>query len=160
MLPSASSRSLFCFIKLYKQKGFRKLHVSIIDFYRKVEEGEDSNPFALSLTNPVFCILMRVDGKVREVVLRLSGEVACPLLGSCEDFTAEGYRDYTILTDFLLGEKGEALRKRWGFSEEEFRELIFKLYFTLIREHSTCSFPKKFFLLLVGIWKFIVGRKI
>ena len=128
--------------------------LSVIDFYRRVEARGTANPFIEALESPVFYILARVNGKLRELTLKLSGEVKCPSLNSFEDFEVESYRSYMMITDFLLGEHGENVRKRWGLSKGDFRGLIFKLYFALIREHSTCGWFKKVILLLLGVWKF------
>ena len=128
--------------------------ISVIDFYRRVEGRGIGNPFMEALESPVFYILSRVNGKLRELTLKLSGEVKCPSLNSFENFEVESYRSYIIITDFLLGENGENVRRRWGLSKRDFRELIFKLYFALIREHSTCNWMKKVILLSLGVWKF------
>lgn len=133
--------------------------INVIDFYRKVEEKGIKNPFIESLENPIFYILSRVNGKIRELTLKLSGKVECPPLDSFKDFEVDSYRSYLMITDFLLGENGESVRRRWGLSKGDFRELIFKLYFILVREHSTCGSFRKVILLLLGMWKYIMGRK-
>ena len=134
--------------------------ISVIDFYRKIEDKSDRNPFNLLLQSPTFYILSYVDGKVKELTLRLKGEVECPVITSLKDFETEGYKNYIIITNILLGEEGERVRKSWGLTKEDFRELIFELYFALIREHATCGVFKKALLVLIGMWKFFVGRKL
>lgn len=133
--------------------------ISVLDFYRKIEDASSKNPFTPVLHDPVFYILSYVNGKVKELTLKLSGEVEYPLVVS-KDFEIESYKSYIIITDYLLGEQGDNVRKKWGLSKEDFRELIFEMYFALIKEHSTCNCIKRAFLVLLGIWKFFAGRKI
>jgi hypothetical protein len=133
------------------------LAINVIDFYRRVKGKE--NIFTEALESPTFYILSYVNGKMRELTLKLSGKVECPPLNSFKDFDVESYRSYLMITDFLLGENGESVRRRWGLSKGDFRDLVFKLYFTLVREHSTCNLFKKVILLLLGMWKYIMGRE-
>ena len=153
-------RKALYFIKFYlERKEFLKLAISVIDFYRKIEDKETLNPFIGALQDPTFFILAYLNGRVRELTLKLSGEFKCPSLRNFKDFEIESYRSYIIITEFLLGENGERVRKAWGVTEEDFRELIFELYFCLVKEYSTCGFFKKVFLIFVGIWKLFAGRK-
>ena len=134
--------------------------ISVIDFYRKIENKDDRNPFSPVLQSPTFYILAYVNGKVRELTLKLSGEFECPSLDSFKDFNIESYRNYIIIANFLTGEGGERAKRSWGLSEEDFRELIFELYFILVKEHSTCGWFKRALLVLLGMWKHFVGRKL
>jgi hypothetical protein len=90
----------------------------------------------------------------------MAGNIECPSLGFFKDFNIEGYRNYLIIVNFLLGENGERVRIAWGLTKEDFRELIFELYFILIKEHATCGLFKKGMLVLIGLWKFFLGRKL
>ena len=134
--------------------------ISVIDFYRKIDSKNGRNPFIQALQDPTFYILAYVNGKVRELTLKLSGEFECPSLDSFKYFNIESYRNYVIIVNFLLGENGEKVRKSWGITKEDFRELIFELYFILVKEHSTCGWLKKALLVVLGMWKFFIGRKI
>ena len=134
--------------------------ISVIDFYRKIEEKSDRNPFNLVLQSPTFYILSYVNGKIKELTLKLKGEIDCPIISSLKDFETEGYKNYIIITNFLLGEEGEKVRINWGLSKEDFRELIFELYFTLVKEHAACGIVKKAILMLIGMLKFFIGGKI
>ena len=140
------------------KKEFLKLTISVLNFYSRTKESKVAFPKVLH--SPTFYILAKVDGKLRELTLKLSGEVKCPPLKDQKDFSAIGCRDYLIITDFLLGENGERVRLSWGLTKEDFRELIFELYFALVKEYSTCGVLRKSFLLLFGAWKFFMGRKI
>ena len=133
--------------------------IQVLDFNKEITV-EDNNPFLQALHEPVFNIMAYVDGKFRELTLKLSGEVKCPIFKGLKDFDSESYRNYLIIADFLLGEHGQRLRESWRLSKEDFRELIFELYFVLVKEHSTCGFFKKAFLIFVGICKFYMGRKL
>lgn len=136
--------------------------INVIDFYRE-DNGESlQNPFVTLVERPVFSILVDVNGRTKEFVLKLSGAVECPfhIIENLKDFEIESYRNYLIITDFLLGENGEKLRENWGFTKEDFRELIFELYFCLVKEHATCGIFKKAFLVLIGLWKFYMRRRL
>ena len=133
--------------------------IDVLDFYIEDSKGS-ANPFLIELHEPTFCILVRSQGKIRELVLKMSGDVKCPSLNDLKDFVLESYRNYLIITEFLLGEQGQRVRESWGLSKEDFRELIFELYFCLVSMHSRCSVLKKAFLILVGLWKFHLGRKL
>jgi hypothetical protein len=135
------------------------LAISVLDFNKEIEE-QDSNPFLLSFHEPIFNILAYVNGKFKELTIKMSGEVECPSVKNLKDFDLESYRNYIIITEFLLGEHGQRIRESWGLSKEDFRELIFELYFALVREHATCNSFKKALLLFIGIWKFFIGRKL
>lgn len=133
--------------------------INVLNFYSDIkEEGVKVLPKVFH--SPTFYILAKVDGKLRELTLKLSGEVKCPALKDQKDFDINGCRDYLIITDFLLGENGERVRLSWGLTKEDFRELIFELYFALVKEHSTCGIFRKSFLLLFGTWKFFMGRRL
>lgn len=131
--------------------------IDVLDF--SIEEDK-VNPFAIVLHDPIFDILAYVNGNLRELTLKMSGEVTCPEISSLKDFEFESYRNYLMITEFLLGEQGENVRRNWGLSKDDFRELIFEMYFTLVKEHATCGFFKKALLIFIGIWKFFRGRKL
>ena len=134
--------------------------ISVLDFYKEKDGKDTKNPFLTSLHEPTFVLLVKANGKIKEFVLKLSGEVKCPSVCGLKDFELESYRNYLIITDFLLGENRDKLRQRWGFTKEDFKELIFELYFCMIKEHAPCSLFKKMLLILIGSLKFFVGRKL
>ena len=76
------------------------------------------------------------------------------------DFEVEGYRNFLMITDFLLGENRDIIRKKWGLTKEDFKELIFELYCTLLRRYTTCGIFRRAFLYFIGILKFYMGRKL
>ena len=134
--------------------------INVIDFYREKDGESLHNPFLLSLQGPTFGILADVDGKRKELILKLSGSVEYPSTKGLKDFDAESYGNYIIITNFLLGENREILRQNWGLSKEDFRELFFELYVCLLKEHTTCGLFKKALLMFIGLWKFYAGRKL
>ena len=127
----------------------------VLDFYRK---AEGINPFVPVLKDPSFCILINRDGKSRELILNLKGEfsyMSCPDL---ECFEQEAYKNYNIITNFLLGENRENIRLNWGFTNEEYKNLIFELYKILVNSHSYYGWLKKKLLVLLGYLKFNSGK--
>ena len=122
------------------------MSIRVLDFNKEIT-AEDANPFLQEFHGPVFNIMVYVDGKFRELTLKMSGIVKCPVFKGLKDFDSESYRNYLIIADFLLGEHGQRLRESWRLSKEDFRELIFELYFCLVKEHATCGVWKKAFLI-------------
>lgn len=135
------------------------MSIKVLDF-RKEIGAEDINPFLKVLHDPVFNILARVNNKLRILTIEMSGDVECPSIKDLKDFDINGYRNYVVIVDFLLGEYGQKVRESWRLSKVSFRELIFALYFCLIKEYAKCGFLKKAFLIFVGLAKFYIGRKL
>lgn len=136
-----------------------KLAIVVLDFYRR-PEGKVVNPFLSVLHSPIFYILVKVNGKIRELVIKTSEDIKCPRTGALRDFQIEGYRNYLMITDFLLGENREIVRRKWGLTKEDFKELIFELYCTLLNRYTTCGVFKRALLYIIGMWKFHIGRKL
>lgn len=132
--------------------------ISVVDFNREIGKEWEANPFSQVLKNPIFDIIVFINDKLKIFTLKIAGEIDCPLIPAGGDFEPEFYRNYLIIANFLLGEDGEGARKSWGLSKKDFRELIFSLYFALIKEHATCSFLKRAFLYLMGKWKFFIRK--
>ena len=125
------------------------------------DKRSTSNPFSPLPEKPTFVILAEVEGKKRELILKLSEGIKCIEVDTnkLRDFKTEGYRNYLIITDFLLGENKERVRQSWGLSKEDYRELFFELYFCLLKEYTTCGLFKKAFLAVIGLCKFYLGGK-
>ena len=127
--------------------------ISVIDFYRKIE---DTNPFIKELKDPTFFILAYVNGKMRELTLKLVGNY--PYIGfSTKDFQPDAYKNYHIILNFIKGERSEAVRKSWGLTTEDFNELKHELGFTLIKSHATCGWFKKVFLMFKALLRSYFG---
>ena len=127
--------------------------VEVIGFYKK-----GRNPFPTYLVNPNFFILTKKDKKVKEYTLKLSGKYYYVTPKDLRDFKAEEYKNYIIITNFLLGDNKERIRDSWGLTKEEYRDLIYGMYFLLVRNYATCNLFKKGFLLLKGFIKYKLGR--
>ena len=127
--------------------------LKVIGFYKKGK----TTP-SVYLIDPIFYILVSKDKKVKEYTLKLSGKYWYVVSKDLRDFKEEEYKNFKIITDFLLGDNKERIRDSWGLTKEEYRELIYGLYFTLVKHYTTCSWFKKGFLLLIGFLKFKMGR--
>lgn len=127
----------------------------VLDFYRKIN---DTNPFVAVLENPIFCILVNKDGKAKELVLELKGEFPYRSYPDLECFEEEAYKNYNIITSFLLGEHREKLQFRWGLDNKEYRDFIFELYKILVNNHSYYGWFKKKLLILLGYLKYNSGK--
>ena len=127
--------------------------LQVIGFYRR-----GRNPFSNYLVDPIFYILVSRNGKVKEYTLKLSGRFYYTIPKDLKYFKEEEYRNHKVITDFLLGDNKERIRDSWGLTKAEYRELIYGLYFTLVKNYTTCGWFKKGFLLLIGFLKFKMGR--
>lgn len=132
---------------------FIKMTLKVIGFYRK-----GRNPFPTYLVDPTFYILVSKNNKVKEYTLKLSGRYYYVTSEDLKDFKPEEYKNYTIITNFLLGDNQKRIRDNWGLTKDEYRELIYGLYFLLIKNYSNCGWFKKSFLLFIGFLKFYLGR--
>ena len=132
--------------------------IAVIDFYRNI--GKKQNIFATSLKDPVFYILSKVNGRMKELTLKLTGDIRFPDFSRLKDFEVEAYRNYYIIVNFLLGEKKDVIRESWGLTKGDYKELIFELYCALLKNHATCGVVKRGFLYVIGIWKFYFGGKL
>ena len=131
------------------------MRLKILDFYRKVEEA---NPFASELRDPTFFILTNRNGKAHELVLNLKGTFPYGALAGMSCFEEEAYKNFGIITNFLLDECGDRVRVSWGLSKKEFSALIFELYKILVNNHSYYGWFKKKLLILLGYLKFLSGK--
>lgn len=127
--------------------------LKVIGFYKKGKTAP-----SVYLIDPIFYILVSKDKKVKEYTLKLSGKYWYVVSKDLRDFKEEEYKNYKIIVDFLLGDNKERIRDSWGLTKEEYRELIYGLYFTLVKNYTTCGWFKKGFLLLIGFLKFKIGR--
>lgn len=130
--------------------------IKVIDFYRKKEKGE--NPFISTLVDPTYCILMRKNNVTKEYILNLKGEFPYISYSDLECFDEAFYKDFNIITDFILGDYKEILREKWGFSKEEYASITFELYKALVNNHSFYGWFKRKLLILLGFLKFYSGR--
>lgn len=126
--------------------------LKVIGFYRKGKTA-----FITYLIDPTFYILVSRNKKVKEYTLKLSGKYYYVTPGNLRDFKPEEYKNYNIITKFLLGENKDRIRDCWGLTKKEYRELIFGLYFLLVKQYATCGWFKKGFLLLAGFIKYKIG---
>ena len=127
--------------------------LEVVGFYRK-----GRNPLPTYLIDPTFYILTRNGKKVKEYTLKLSGRYYYVTPTNLRGFSAEEYKNYTIITNFLLGDNKERIKDSWGLSREEYKELIYGMYSSLIKNHSTYGWFKKSCLLFKEFLKFKIGR--
>ena len=130
--------------------------LKVIGFYRRTK---NKNPFITALIDPMFYILVSRDKKVREFTLKLSGKFSYIMPHDLEGFDFEAFRNYNIITDFLLGENRDRIRENWGLTKQEYRDLVFQLYFVLVRSYSTFGWFKKEMLVFLGKLKYYFGRR-
>lgn len=127
--------------------------LKVIGFYKK-----GRNPFTTYLLDPTFYILVSRNNKVKEYTLKLSGRYYYVTPRDLRDFSAEEYKNYNIITNFLLGDNKERIRDSWGLGKKEYKELIHGLYSLLVKDYSTCGWLKRSLLMFKGFIKFKFGR--
>lgn len=132
------------------------MSLQVIGFYRRTK---NKNPFTTTLIDPIFYVLVSRNKKVREFTLKLSGKFSYVIPSDLKFFDTEAYRNYIIITDFLLGENRDKIRANWGLSTKEYRDLIFQLYFVLIKNHAKYGWFKKEVLVFLGKLKYYFGRR-
>ena len=132
------------------------MSLKVIGFYRRIK---NKNPFTTALIDPIFYILVSRNKKVKEFTLKLSGKFSYVTPFDLENFEPEGYKNYNIITDFLLGENRDRIRANWGLTVKEYRDLIFQLYYVLVRSYGKGSWLKKEVLVLLGKLKYYFGRR-
>lgn len=138
-------------------KGRYKVSVKVIGFYKR---KDNKSLFWTIILDPTFYILAQVNGKVRELVLRLSGRYPYYVSSDFTDFEHEAYKNFVVISKVLLGDNGENIRVKWGLTKKEFKELIWGLFLTLLKNSATCGKFRKFILFVSGILKYYVGGKL
>ena len=132
------------------------MSVTVLDFYQK-RRNKFPNKFVTK--GPVFYVLAKVNGRLKELALRLAGDIKAPSTAGLKDFEAEAYKCYVIITEVLLSDKKEAVMASWGLSERDYKDLIFDMYCVLVSKYSKCGFIKRFLLYFSGVCKFYFGGK-
>lgn len=130
--------------------------LKVIGFYRRTK---NKNPFTTSLVDPVFYVLVCRNKKVKEFTLKLLGKFSYLTYDTPKGFDVDAYRNYSVITDFLLGKYRDTIRANWGLTRKEYRDLIFQMYFVLVKNHTNISLAKKVFLVLAGFIKYYLGGK-
>ena len=125
--------------------------IRVIDFYQR-KKNKFPNKFVWR--DPVLYVLAKVDGKLKEMALRLAGDIKPPSIINLKDFEAEAYCNFVVITNALLSDMRENIRQSWKLSERDFKDLIFDMYCIMVSRYCTCGFIRRFFLYLAGVWKY------
>ena len=133
------------------------MSVAVLDFYQRKKNNKFPNKYVYR--DPVFYILAKVNGRLKELALKLAGDIKPPSTVGLKDFEEEAYICYTIIVNAFLSDSGEAIRVSWGLSERDFKDLIFDMYCVLVSKYSKCGFIKRFLLYFSGVCKFYFGGK-
>lgn len=95
------------------------------------------------MANATFYLIFSKDGNFKEVTIQIPKKYHYePVFFNYVDFSADKVNEYNVLDDFI-GINQSSLKEKWSLSEEEYKQLKLGLKMTLIREYSTCSFPRK-----------------
>lgn len=101
----------------------------------------------LLLQNALFYIIVSKGEEFRELAVNISKKFHYERHVSYGDFETVKVNEYNVLVDFILNNKKELIEK-WHLEEGEIEELLEGLKLCLIRDYSTCSGIKRYFLML------------
>lgn len=121
--------------------------------YRRDKQNEGS--FVGVLKDPVFYVLISEFDKVREVVLQLRGDFPFQTPIDTDFYDEEAYRNYIILKEYLLSEKGQEFLYRLDVDEDKF---ILGLYKVLVKHHSFFGWFKQRLLVILEYLKYYSGK--
>ena len=128
------------------------MSMEVIEFRR--EKINDSS-FVGVLKDPVFYVLISEFGRVREVAIQLRGEFPYQTPIDTSFYDEEAYRNYIILKEYLLSEKGQEFLYRLDVDEDKF---ILGLYKALVRHHSFYGWFKQRLLIILEYLKHYSGK--
>ena len=105
-----------------------------------------------------FYIMLSVDGYFKEYSIQIPKKYHYePTYFNYIDFPSNKIIEYNVLFDYVKNNE-EALKDKWGLSDEEYHDLRDGLRLALIREYSTCSIPRRVLLETTVLFKIFVDR--
>lgn len=128
------------------------MSIKVLDYRR---EKQDNNSFVGLLKNPVFTILITEDKKAREVAIQLHGEFPFLKPLDLDSYEEEPYRNYIILKDYIMSDKGQNFLDRTYLDEDE---LVLGLFKVLVNKHSYFGWFKKKLLIVLEYLKYYSGK--
>ena len=108
------------------------------------------------MSNAVFYILCEKDGAYKELSVQVPKKYHYETTYfNYTDFPSQKVTEYNILADFIKNNRG-LIQEKWNFNDDEYNQLNNELKITLIRAHSTCSFPRKVILEAIVLFKLFI----
>ena len=115
----------------------------------------NNSSFAGLLKDPAFCITILEEGRLKEIAIQIKGEFSSYPFAELTLFEEEAYRNYKILKDYLLSEKGQDFLDRIDADESS---LILGLYKVLVYRHSVFGWFKKKLLVILEYLRYYSGK--
>ena len=95
------------------------------------------------MSNATFYLAFSKDNEFKEVSMQIPKKYHYePVLFNYIDFPVDKVNEYNVLDDYI-GINQSSLKEKWNLSEKEYKQLKLQLMLVLIKEYSTCSFPRK-----------------
>ena len=126
--------------------------MEVIEFKR---EKQNDGSFVGVLKNPIFCIVISNYDKVKEIFVQVKGEHPYQTPLGISSYDEEPYRDYLILKEYLLSEKGQEFSNMFDMDGGMFALKIFKV---LVKNHSFFGWFKKKLLIILEYLKYYSGK--
>lgn len=129
--------------------------LKVYSYYMK-EKLSTNRYHNVLMNNATFYLIVNLDGEFKEWTIQISRKYHYEnSLFDYVDFSLNKVLEYNVLADYIKNNE-EALKDKWGLSDDEFLDLKDGLKLTLIREFSTCSFPRKVILEAKVLFKMFV----
>ena len=128
------------------------MNMQILDFKRK---SQGNGLFVPSLKDPLFCIFIKEEGTPREIWIQLHGEFPPYVPVEMDLYNEEAYRNYKILKEYLLSDKGQEFLDRLDLDRDK---VIIGLFKVLVNNYSCYGWFKKKLLVVLEYLKYYSGR--
>ena len=131
--------------------------LKVYSFYIKEKLSVNRQTNVL-INNATFYLIVSADGEFKEWSVQIPKKYHYEMTYfDFTDFTTNKALEYNVLLDYIKNNE-ESLKDKWGLCDEEYIELRDGLKLALIREFSTCSFPRKVILEAEVLFKMFADR--
>lgn len=126
------------------------------DFYTK-EKLRTNRYHNVTMNNTDFYILVSNKGEYKELKLQVVKKFHYERTVNYGDFDVNKANEFNVLVDFIRSNEALILSK-WHLDKEGYLDLMEGLELALIKQHSTCSSIRKYFLEVGVLFKFLVQK--
>ena len=133
------------------------MSLKVYDFYTK-DKISTNRYHNILMNGTLFYILVKMADTFKELDLQIPKKYHYEqTYFNYIDFSSNKVIEYNILFDFVKSNEN-LIKNKWGLSDEEFYDLRDGLKLALVREHSTCGFPRNVILETTVLFNFFVTR--
>lgn len=123
--------------------------IEVFDFYTKEALNVD-RPRNLLLSNALFYILLKINGKEKELSIQVPKKFHYERFYKYADFTRFKAVEYSILSDFIRCNK-DLVKSKWGLGERDYLRLVTKLEAAFIKNYYVRGLLWEW-VMLFGVW--------